>query len=393
MQEIQKFSSQHDDLLAGGPRWLDFTLFAETMVEKAIQKNIYEMEKYNRYYSENNSIVNTHVILSIAWLWRDSEIRLGRDYAIGWQLVQKFLINKFAKYNLQFSKNAETEFCIDKFYYKEYIPHFWILIRSRNAKSLSKQDRMIGCFMGQAIGDALGADRKFSQPTSVPKQLQFGGGPFKLQPGQVGITELAIIIARSDYSIDKIKEKFSTWQTTNPPPFFKELGEMVLALVPPFAIHGKLQALYDFLPEIVQDKIIIDMAQVFAVSIRNVLDGDKPRDVWKKAILQATSKSVKDILYSATDTHGDTFIQGAFYELLHIDNFENALARVIALGEDTDARGAICGALIGAHIGFLAIPSNLSHTVLNVSHWRQKVFPDINTTDIISLALKGADQK
>ena len=61
---------------------------------------------------------------------------------------------------------------------------------------------------------------------------------------------------------------------------------------------------------------------------------------------------------------------------------------VISLGGDTDIRGAICGALLGGLYGYSEIPSNWSKTILNCQHVRQKRFSDINTNDLISLALR-----
>jgi ADP-ribosylglycohydrolase len=48
--------------------------------------------------------------------------------------------------------------------------------------------------------------------------------------------------------------------------------------------------------------------------------------------------------------------QNALFQLLHAENFEEALVTTIGYGHDTDTNAAICGALLGAAMGFEAIP-------------------------------------
>ena len=169
MKELQRYSSEVDNLFTGGPKWLDFAIFSEQMVSTAINKNLEVLDKYNRHYNRKESLVHTHIILSTGWLWENGQVR-PHDYTIGWELVQNLLIQKFSYYQLLFSQNAELEFCVDGFYYKECIPHFWCMINTRRNDVKNKrttnamEDRIIGTLMGQAVGDALGARYKFSTP-------------------------------------------------------------------------------------------------------------------------------------------------------------------------------------------------------------------------------------
>uniref|UniRef100_A0A915E8X8 ADP-ribosylhydrolase ARH3 n=1 Tax=Ditylenchus dipsaci TaxID=166011 RepID=A0A915E8X8_9BILA len=49
-------------------------------------------------------------------------------------------------------------------------------------------------------------------------------------------------------------------------------------------------------------------------------------------------------------------LQGAFYQLLHADNFSTGLEEVISRGGDTDTNGCIAASLLGAYFGADAIP-------------------------------------
>ena len=400
MQELQRYSSEVNNLFTGGPKWLDFAIFSEQMVSTAINKNLEVLDKYNRHYNCKESLVHTHIILSTGWLWENGQVR-PHDYTIGWELVQNLLIQKFSYYQLLFSQNAELEFCVDGFYYKECIPHFWCMINTRRNDVKNKrttnamEDRIIGTLMGQAVGDALGARYKFSTPNVALSGINrtneiLGGGPFKLPSGYLSITELAIYLAKTTPTPDQIVE----WYNTDPPPFSDhletirgqiDLSDLVLGLMTPFAISDTNPITF---LRVVKDPVIADMAQVFWVSLKNALAGDSRKDIWRKAILQASSELVKSLLYASTETRGDTFIQCAFYELLYGKNIQDSLKAVISLGGDTDIRGSICGALLGGLYGYSEIPSNWSKTILNCQHVRQKRFSDINTNDLISLALR-----
>jgi ADP-ribosyl-[dinitrogen reductase] hydrolase len=94
--------------------------------------------------------------------------------------------------------------------------------------------RVIGCLMGQAVGDALGTRYEFSKSgttkagikkdTDSSGHLQMlGQGPFNLVPGQVtDDTELALALARSlvrckTFNVYDIAKSYATWY--NSPPF------------------------------------------------------------------------------------------------------------------------------------------------------------------------------
>ncbi|MFL1463067.1 ADP-ribosylglycohydrolase family protein [Roseococcus sp. DSY-14] len=66
-------------------------------------------------------------------------------------------------------------------------------------ETAAARDRALGCFLGLAVGDALGTTVEFRQRgTFAPVTDMVGGGPFRLQPGQwTDDTSLALCLAES----------------------------------------------------------------------------------------------------------------------------------------------------------------------------------------------------
>ena len=64
---------------------------------------------------------------------------------------------------------------------------------------MDQLDRYLGCMLGLAVGDALGAAIEFEPPgTFAPVEDMVGGGRFHLKPGQwTDDTSLALCLAES----------------------------------------------------------------------------------------------------------------------------------------------------------------------------------------------------
>ena len=69
-------------------------------------------------------------------------------------------------------------------------------------------------------------------------------------------------------------------------------------------------------------------------------------------------------------------MQAAVWALFHSDHFDEGVSAVVSLGGDTDAQGALAGALLGARFGFNEIPV----AWLKVLHDRPRI---INTTELL----------
>lgn len=95
-----------------------------------------------------------------------------------------------------------------------------------------KQDRIKGCLMGQAVGDALGTRYEFERSAWVEEQIYWdskgdhlkmrGQGPFNLIPGQfTDDTELAMALASSlvelkEYNIHSVANRYAIWYHSQP---------------------------------------------------------------------------------------------------------------------------------------------------------------------------------
>ncbi len=331
------------------------------------------------------------------------------------------------------------------------------------------EDRVIGTLMGQAVGDALGTTYEFSsadEATIAVKRNKVsghlpivGGGPFQLVPGQItDDTELALMIARrlpgvSDVGVMYVAKAFIDWQWSAP---FDEgaatrtafsqidpkrpveeihkammynathnmnsLSNGCLMKISPVAIIGVLATVrnVDYSNEDIADlagnickltnpnPIAVDACRVYVLAVRDAARGIERNIIWSKAVTNANTKLVGQILYDArlraspaiaqdrdpipVDGKGQGYLgvalQLAFYELLYSKSFEEALVRTVSRGGDTDTNGCIVGALLGAYYGYSAIPSDWSRAVLEVKNPRVKVLPEVATNDLLSLALR-----
>ncbi|MCW8087084.1 ADP-ribosylglycohydrolase family protein [Sabulicella glaciei] len=71
------------------------------------------------------------------------------------------------------------------------------------------RDRALGCFLGLAVGDALGTTVEFrARGTFAPVAEMTGGGPFRLEPGQwTDDTSMAICLAESLLAHPRLDER------------------------------------------------------------------------------------------------------------------------------------------------------------------------------------------
>jgi ADP-ribosyl-[dinitrogen reductase] hydrolase len=97
--------------------------------------------------------------------------------------------------------------------------------------SIASRDRAVGCLVGAAVGDALGAPfeflpageytRRFPAPVLGGTAEMIGGGTFGWAPGEfTDDTQMGMVIARSlltctRYDLDDIWERWRTWARTS----------------------------------------------------------------------------------------------------------------------------------------------------------------------------------
>lgn len=80
-------------------------------------------------------------------------------------------------------------------------------------------DRALGCLLGLAVGDALGATLEFSERDEMPHHTEMTGqGPFNLAPGQwTDDTSMALALGHSlvhcgGLDADDLMKRFLSWR-------------------------------------------------------------------------------------------------------------------------------------------------------------------------------------
>lgn len=278
-------------------------------------------------------------------------------------------------------------------------------------------DRYLGCLIGLAVGDALGAPVEFKPAGSFePITGMRAGGPFDLAKGQwTDDTSMALCIA--DSLIDKhtfdpvdILTRFVRWYRegylSSGGTCF-DIGRRTRASVEDFeqncqpfrdpgligfASNGSIMRLapipmaYRTDPE----KAIryagdssrlthnhpdaVDACRYLAALIVGALNGTRKEvllqpfyspapSAWeqeplseKMAILASGNYLKKDFsgLHSAADAV--LCLEAALWVFAHTDTFREGCLKVVNMGDDSDTTGAVYGQLASAYYGYAAIP-------------------------------------
>lgn len=276
------------------------------------------------------------------------------------------------------------------------------------AQSASVEDRAVGCFLGLAIGDAVGTTLEFkARDTYEHITDMVGGGPFKLKPGQwTDDTSMALCLAESllekgELDPADLMDRFRRWRdeghnsvtgkcfdigitTTqaisryvkngNPlagstdantagngsimrlapvPIFFRRDGQAAeeAAVTQSKTTHGALECL--------------DSCRLMTRILVALLDGspwsdavtsDPKLKASKVAALAGGSwkgKSRKQI--KSTGYVIDT-LEAALWAVDSTNNFQDAILLAVNLGNDADTVGAVAGQFAGARYGQAGIP-------------------------------------
>lgn len=276
----------------------------------------------------------------------------------------------------------------------------------RNSKKPSRGDRELGMLLGLHAGDALGATLEFKNPRNESEWLRdiVGGGGFNWRPGQAtDDTDLmlclleAIASGRDAISWDVLKANLLRWFTNGPIdighttrlglnllrrglPLHEcgstdenSQGNGSLMRCAPLALlkisSAELRSLVEIQASITHAHPRCVSADFILVeALRGLLNGANKSEVWEQSILLASK--LDGVLYGALrETPSlaweelrnggyivDTLVAG-FWGLLHGEEFEDALVKVINRGNDADTCGAVAGALCGACYGIDGIPA------------------------------------
>lgn len=266
-------------------------------------------------------------------------------------------------------------------------------------------NRSIGCFLGLAIGDALGAPVEFSSPgTFEPVTGYRSGGPFNLQAGQyTDDTSMALCLADSliacgSLDLEDQIERYVRWfcdgDNSSTGDCFdigtgtaQALNRYMannnpLAGVPTAEGNGSIMRLapvaiaFWFDPELAAtdgeasaltthgSEIALDCTAYLAKVLAVLIQGGNKKDV-----LQISSGGNDRLCKMLEGNWEDRQVRGSGHVLATLeaalwafhttDSFEECVLKAVNLGDDADSVGAVAGQLAGACYGVEGIPESL----------------------------------
>jgi ADP-ribosyl-[dinitrogen reductase] hydrolase len=268
---------------------------------------------------------------------------------------------------------------------------------------LDMLDRVRGCLVGAAVGDALGAPGEFMPREHFdqhPLTEMIGGGPFNWARGQVTddtvmmlcIAESFAELGRSDVS--DIARRFVGWLDSEPPDIGNQTRQALQAVKETGEPFGGV-VVFEKNPEAAGNGSVMRTAPVGLM----FLDDEEARAQAAHTISSITHHHPlcrlgcevvshiiadlvkgKDLHATFDDRLSDRFgsgyfdrrlvhrnqiksdgyvlhtVQAAIWAVTRSSTFEEALTVAVNLGGDTDSVGAVAGAIAGSHYGFSGMP-------------------------------------
>ena len=288
-----------------------------------------------------------------------------------------------------------------------WVPREGQLASNRNVA----REQFVGCILGLACGDALGATLEFLSRDEIKikyGQLRdiVGGGWLRLAPGEVtDDTQMAACIAESivaqrDFDADDIARRFVDWLHTSPKDIgtttrralmylerglsWQEAGErtyreaggrgignagvMRCAPVGLFRYNDESRLIADTRTSSAithADPLAQWAAVAVNVALRELLlHGQRPDFLDRIAAVidePAVAQAVRVVPLLAENEVRTTgyalhTMQSALWAITHHATFEEAVIAAVNFGDDADTSGAVTGALAGAREGVRAIP-------------------------------------
>lgn len=271
------------------------------------------------------------------------------------------------------------------------------------------RDRVRGCLLGLAIGDAVGTTVEFKpRGTFPPVTGMTGGGPFGLQAGQwTDDTSMALCLATSlvtKSGFDAQDQMHRYWR------WYKEgylsstgrcfdIGNTVAAALhryqstgdpmsgstsPQSAGNGSLMRLAPipifYFPDLEKIRYFaaessrtthgaqecIEACQLFGEMLFYALSGRNKEEILLGTTGEVSSLKIQKIASggyrqkSVSEIRGTGYVvdclEAALWCFDHTTSFEDAILRAANLGDDADTTAAVCGQIAGAFYGELNLP-------------------------------------
>jgi ADP-ribosyl-[dinitrogen reductase] hydrolase len=295
-------------------------------------------------------------------------------------------------------------------------PNPWPALNEKQAR-----DRALGCMLGLAVGDAVGAAVEFEPRDSFPPLADMvGGGPFSLPPGEwTDDTTMALCLAESllatgDVNQDDLMTRFRGWleqgENTVPGKCF-DIGRTTRAAIEKFIATGisaagsqaassagngslvRLAPLAIFCSKDAERArqlatkqsrtthaaaACLDACKLFVSQLVDALQGADKEAVMRQRVMELSpvvlfisagewkTKTREQIKSSGYVVHT---LEAALWSVWKTNNFRDAVLTAANLGDDADSVAAVAGQLAGALYGASAIPSDW----LAKLAWRDKI--------------------
>ncbi|PNU18952.1 ADP-ribosyl-[dinitrogen reductase] hydrolase [Geothermobacter hydrogeniphilus] len=258
-------------------------------------------------------------------------------------------------------------------------------------------ERARACFLGLALGDALGATTEFMTPVEIRMKFKVhrkirGGGWLGLKPGQVtDDTEMSLALARAlleqgGWNLQAVAEQFLAWMRAKP----VDIGATVRRGINRYRRSGELQTPYNdwdagngavmrmapvAIMTLGDDEALVRCALEQARLTHNHPLSDAGCLCVGRMVQAALLGADRFRLHQLTrglvaehpnfrfnNYHGQASgyvvetLQTVFHYLFTTGSFEECLIGVVNQGGDADTTGAIAGMIAGAFYGLGALP-------------------------------------
>jgi len=287
--------------------------------------------------------------------------------------------------------------------------------RLRRGEAVADSARLAraqGCLLGQVAGDNLGALVEFQSADEVARAYPEGprrlvdGGRWDLLAGQpTDDSEMALALARSieggdGYDPRRAREAYEAWGASRPfdcgltvraalqgqPNEGSQANGSLMRASPLGVLAHRLPpheaaALARLDSALTHPHPVCgDSVAAFVVAVSHAIDqGDGAEAAYAAAVewaktapaASAVAEALEAAAQAAPRCDGSSqgwvliALQNAFHELLHARTVEDALARTILRGGDTDTNAAIAGALLGAVHGREGLPAQWRSMILS----------------------------
>ncbi len=305
--------------------------------------------------------------------------------------------------------------------------------RPHPAIASSQVDRIRGCAVGAAVGDAMGMPLEFgprTPPHALVREMQAG----RLPAGAfTDDTEMALALAESLLAHQPLNpadlaQRFVAWYRSNPPDIgihtssvlaridqgkkWQQAVETVQSVKPDSAGNGSVMrcwpvalACHNNLDLLLTDSRLQSRvthphqdcqtgSAVVNTVIYYLLQGRAPEEAVAKALdVAEVSAALREVIEAAVHKSRADLVntgwvrhtlESAFWGLLSTSSFEEAVVAVVNLGNDADTAGAVVGAMAGATYGLSGIPQRWRDQVWG--QWPVNSGTHWHADDLITLA-------